>query len=736
MKKPIPHSLCAFACVLFSLLVPAALSAAPPQDGKSLILRKASAPIAIDGYIDPLWSEADSVSDFVQHEPYHGKLPSMKTVAKVLTTDHALYCIMLCYDDPKKIQRTKGLLDQGGGDIVSLMLDTFDDRRTAYKFAVTASGVRADCRLLDDARNRDYNWDGVWFSAAKIHSWGFVVEMEIPYRTIQYHERLTEWGLDFDRWNPERTEDIYWCAYEENEGQRISKFGRLMFQDFYPSVKGLNLEIYPVGIAKSTYTGDSNYDFDPNAGLDVFYNPSQRLTFQLTANPDFAQIEADPFSFNISRYESYFEERRPFFTEGNEVFMPSGKERSSGFYSPLELFYSRRIGKKLSDGTEVPLDLGTRAFGRVGKWEYGGFLAATAKTDYLAEGTPVTEPQALFSSLRFKRQILNNSSVGLLYVGKNTEDYQTGVVDIDGAFRSTNTQLAYQLAGSYMNEEGDLASSAGFKMSTQKWLLAVRSKYIGQNFDVNQVGFVPWRGTAELTAIGGPVRYFDTGAIREVLVYFGGSANYEKVDAYTDQSAIIGINMQFRRNVGYEISVSGGRAKDQDRLYDSWEVDYSGWCGYSPKWDANLYGGVSKTYNFRRDYLGLFSWTGAEFEWRALPELELGASAEAYVEWNPSNDLEDITFNSRPYFSLTPVNNLNIRMYLDNVWVHSTGQVEQIIGGLLFSYNFRPKSWIYFAVNELRDRSEEFDEFDNPVPPTLHVAARAAVFKVKYLFYF
>jgi len=720
---------------IFMILAPG-LSRVSADAGKTLTLRKIQSAIVVDGAVDPLWSHADSVSDFVQFQPYHGKDPSMRTVAKVLSTDRSLYCIMLCYDEPKNIQRTKGMLDDSGGDIVSLMIDTFDDKRTAYKFAITASGVRADCRLLDDARNRDYNWDGVWFSAARICDWGFVVEMEIPYRSIQYHEGLKEWGLDFDRWNPSRNEDIYWCAYAENEGQRISKFGRLAFGDFYPSVKGLNLEVYPVGIVKTEYTGDSNYDSDLNAGVDLFYNPSQRLTFQLTANPDFAQIEADPYSFNISRYESYFDERRPFFTEGSEVFMPSGRERSSGFYQPLELFYSRRIGKKLPDGGEVPLLLGTRAFGRVSDWEYGGFLAATGEKDYVSGGQKFTEPQALFSSLRMKRQILGNSSIGLLYVGKSTEYENSGVVDVDGAFRAANWQLAYQLARSYRGSEGDFASSTGFKLSKKKWMVAVRSRYVGEDFDANAVGYVPWKGTAELTALGGPVWYFDTGYVRQILIYAGGIAMYEKLDEYTDRIGALGINMQFRNNWGYEVSTSIGRAKDQEREYDSYEIDYSSWFSMSPRWNASLYGGVARTYNFSRDYLGFYSWTNCDLEWRAVDMLKLGTSIGAFVEGDPDNRLEDVTFNSRPYFSLTPVNNLNIRAYLDNVFVRSAGNVQQLIGGLLFSYNFRPKSWIYFAVNEIHDRSDEFDGVGTLMPNRLHLTDRAAVLKLKYLFYF
>jgi Domain of unknown function (DUF5916)/Carbohydrate family 9 binding domain-like len=721
------------------VLCPAAPSFAAPENGKTLALVKVESPVVVDGAIDAVWSRADSADDFVQFEPYHGKDPSVRTVAKLLTTDRALYCIMLCYDERKNIQRTKGMLDEAGGDIVSLMIDTFDDKRTAYKFAVTASGARADCRLLDDSRNRDYAWDGVWFSAARIYDWGFVVEMEIPYRSIQYADGLSSWGLDFDRWNPARTEDIYWNAYEENEGQRISKFGRLAFGDFYPSVRGLNLEIYPVGIAKAEYVGDSEdseYDLSPNAGVDVFYNPSQRLTFQLTANPDFAQIEADPFDFNISRYESRFEERRPFFTEGSEVFTPSGEEQGSGFYQPLELFYSRRIGKKLPDGSEVPLLLGTRAFGRLGGYEYGGFVAATDETDYMVDGRNLTEAAALFGSARLKRQLFENSSAGLLYVGKFDERENTGVVDLDGAFRGADWQLSYQFARSYRGSNGDFAHSSSLKIIKPKWIIAVRDKYIGDGFDVSQVGFVPWQGTAEFTAIGGPRWYFEKGAVQEVLLYTGGSTYWEKVDDYVDLTGTVGINMQFRRNWGYELSFSGGRSKDAGVEYDAWETDLSGWIGISPKWEAQFFGAFSRTYNFPREYLAYFSAAEGEIEWRALDELEIGTSIGAFVEWNPDDRIEDVTFNSRPYVTLTPVNNLSVRAYLDNVYVRSTGDVQQLIGGLLFSYNFSPKSWIYFAVNEIRDRSDEYGPGGTLLPNTLHLAERAAVLKLKYLFYF
>lgn len=706
------------------------------QSKKQLELRKTEKEIKIDGIIDETWSEADSAVGFFQMQPYYAADPANPTIAKVLATDESLYCLIVCYDDLENIQIQKGIHDNFSGDAVSLMLDTFGDNTTAYKFVVSASGVKSDCRLLDDARNRDYNWDGVWFAESKVYDWGFVVEMEIPYKTIQYDEALTNWGLDFDRWNPKRSEDLYWCEYDQSEGQRISKFGRLNLGDFKPTITGANLEVYPVAISKMNYNENEEYDFEANAGLDLFYNPSQKLKYQLTVNPDFAQIEADPFDFNISRYESYFSEKRPFFTEGNEVFMASGKERGSGFYSPMELFYSRRIGKKLPDGSEVPLILGTKAFGRLNGIEYGGLLAVTGEESYSDEDGKYKEQQAYFGVARIKTQIMENSSIGLLFVGKHDKDNDYGVLDIDGAFRGSDWQLAYQLAGSQSGDKTGFALSAGYRSVTDNWIMLGKTRHVGEDFDVDQIGFVPWQGTTSFTYLTGPRWLYDTGALRQFMIYGGVSLDHEKADEYTDHSGVLGFNFQFRRNWGMEINLSGGSSKDSDVKYDSYSVNLSSWYNIDPDWSGNLYGGFERTYNFSREYLAYYSWLGISYSWQALTTLRLGTSYDMFIEGNPDNEVEDITYNARPYISLTPINNMNMRLYVDNVFVRSTDKLERVIVGFLFSYNFSPKSWIYLAVNELQDRSEEYDAQGNPLPRRMHVRDRAGVFKINYLYYF
>ena len=723
--------------ILLGLLITYATSAQSSENWeKKFHLKQTDSTIEIDGLIDQAWNDADSITDFFQLQPFYNQPPSVKTVVKVLTTKDALYSLFICYQKKENLQASSGLLDDFTGDGVSIMLDTFNDKQTAYKFAVSASGVRMDSRMLDDARNKDYSWDGIWFADSKIYKWGYIVEIKIPYKSIKYNKDLSEWGLDFDRWMPVNGEDLYWCEYEQNEGQRISKFGKLIFENFKPSTQGLNLEIYPVGITNATYLQNNKYDINPDFGLDVFYNPSLKLTFQLTANPDFAQIEADPFDFNITRYESYYSEKRPFFTEGSEIFLPSGRQQSTSFYKPLELFYSRRIGKSLPDGQVVPLIFGTKAFGRIDEWDYGGFVTLTDQIDYLNDGEKQTEPKALFVSGRAKKRILTNSSIGFLLVGKQTKDNTFGVINIDGAFRESDWQIAYQLARSFENFKSDYAASAGFTMNSPSWLSYARIRAVGKNFNINEVGFVPWKGTVELVSIIGPIWYFDKGYIQRILIYAGPYLGYEDVDSYTDNGMLLGLNMQLRDNWGYEISFSLKKSKDEVVLYNYYDITLNSWFNISTKWSGNFFSGYSKSYNFSRKYLAFYSWIGADFSWRPLNILELGSSYDMFIEGNPDGKIEATTYNARPYFSITPINNLNLRLYVDNVYSSESRKIESIIAGFLFSWNFLPKSWVYFAINDYYDRSNEYDPSGNLLSNRIHVTDRAAVLKLKYLYYF
>ncbi len=416
--------------------------------------------------------------------------------------------------------------------------------------------------------------------------------------------------------------------------------------------------------------------------------------------------------------------------------MAAGRERNSGFYRPLELFYSRRIGRFVGSGELVPLNVGAKSFGRLGPWEYGAFVARTGSVNYDDEGELVHEPAAVFTSARVKKQVLDNSSVGILFVGKHTSAGLDGVINIDGAFRSSSYQLAYQIARSINNTKGDFGGSAGFRMFTKDYGILVRSRVIGNEFDVDQVGYVPWKGTANLAALGGPMWYFDSGSIRSVFQYSGFFVDYEHEDLFTDWGGAVGLNVQFRSDWGFETSFSLGRNNDNGVKYTGYEFDFSTWFSISPRWHANVWGGYAHVYNFSREYLGHYTWLGSYAEWKLLDVLEIGTTYDMYVEGKPDGGIEDITYNARPFFSFTPVNNLNLRVYVDNLFLRSSDQVERIIVGFLFSYSFLPKSWVYLALNEVQERRDIVNGVGTTVGRKMEVAGRAAVVKIKYLYYF
>ena len=324
----------------------------------------------------------------------------------------------------------------------------------------------------------------------------------------------------------------------------------------------------------------------------------------------------------------------------------------------------------------------------------------------------------------------------MLYVGKFSNGNHNGVLDIDGAIRESNWQIAYQFAGSFNNESNGFAASLGFNKFHDDYIVLSRVRHIGKGFDADEIGFVPWKGTTESTVLAGPRWFYENGILRQLLIYAGPSLYNELEDNYTDVSGVFGFNMGFRDNWGYEVTLSYGKSKDSGIYYDGYNINFSSWFNINPSWNGKPDAGYEKTDNFARDYLGYFSWLGASYNHQIIETVRAGTSFDMYLEINPNKNIEDITYNARPFVSITPINDLNMRIYVDNVFVKSTDRMERIILGFLFSYNFLPKSWIYFAYNEIQDRSDEYSSSGNLLPNRMHLVNRAAVFKVKYLYYF
>ncbi|MGC9337790.1 MAG: carbohydrate binding family 9 domain-containing protein, partial [Candidatus Cloacimonadia bacterium] len=272
----------------------------------SIKVHKIYTPPIIDGNLESIWTYGDSIITFTQWSPHEGQESTESTKVYIVYDEENIYIAFRCVDSqPDEMSINIVPRDcPSSGDIIWIMLDTFGDKNTAYEFGVNAAGVPIDDKLSDDGRVTDVTWDGVWYSATQITDYGYNVEMKIPFKTLRFKPGLTEWGINFFRYISRKNETDTWAPIRQSEGLRVSRCGIL--KGIHPGKQGLHLEVYPVALGRYE-TGKTS----PEIGLDLNWSlPSSY--FAITTYPDFAQIEADPYTINLSKYELYFDERRPF----------------------------------------------------------------------------------------------------------------------------------------------------------------------------------------------------------------------------------------------------------------------------------------------------------------------------------------------------------------------------------------------------------------------------------------
>ncbi len=324
-------------------------SAAPPAPAskQALAVRLTGAPPRVDGRLDEeVWRQGRPITDFIQKEPVEGAVPRERTEVVILYDDTYLYVgLRMFADDPAAIQRNVSRRDVAGGqsEHIWVSFDTYHDRRTAYSFGVTAAGGRIDWyHPRDDETDIDQSYDPVWEAHAVVDSLGWTAEMRIPFSQLRFNAGDEQvWGLNIDRWIPSRNEDDFWIPVPRNVSAWSSRMGELRgIRGIRPSSR---VELLPYAASNATVTSgaDPNNPFNPDgrtgeirAGGDLKMGLGPSMTLQATVNPDFGQVEGDPAVVNLSAFEVFFDERRPFFTEGSQLLRGSGPA----------YFYSRRIG--------------------------------------------------------------------------------------------------------------------------------------------------------------------------------------------------------------------------------------------------------------------------------------------------------------------------------------------------------------------------------------------------------
>lgn len=289
----------------------------------------------IDGKLnDECWQKTGTWDgDFIQQQPHQAKEPSQKTDIKILYDDNYLYFAIKCYDnEPDKIAPILGRRDENNGDMAGIALDSYNDKQTAFEFNVTAAGQKVDLMHLGEY-GWDFNWDAVWDGKSSVGDSAWYAEMRVPFTQLRFADKEEHvWGMHIWRWIYRLKEEDQWKLIPIDAPAMVYIFGELRGIKDIPYKR--NFEVMPY--AKAKYIPDANNNQRFGAGLDGKIGVTSDFTLDYTFNPDFGQVEADPSVLNLTSYEVFYDEKRPFFLEGNSIL-------NYGAGSDL-MFYSRRIG--------------------------------------------------------------------------------------------------------------------------------------------------------------------------------------------------------------------------------------------------------------------------------------------------------------------------------------------------------------------------------------------------------
>ena len=472
-------------------------------------MRITSAPPQLDGVLDDdIWKNAPVHDGFRQRDPDEAEPETERTTFQIAYDDEALYFAIMCYDnEPDKIVSRLVRRDTDiEADRVTLSLAPHPNRQRGFWFTAYSSGSVTDGTVTDEYNPPfDDTWDGVWDVKPRIHDNGWVAEYKIPFHILRFSPKDEyTWGLQVERYISRKKELNHWRLVKRDAASWVVRFGDLTgIKNIHPS---RHIEIVPYAMGRTRF--DDGADLWGSVGADVRYGITSGITLDATINPDFGQVEADPATLNLSAYEDYFRERRPFFVKDSTAFV----------HADYSFFYSRRIGRRPGhfsipdDATELSRPESTTILGAakvVGRTEGGtsfGIVEAVTAPEYAKirqkeeEREHLIEPLTNYFVGRLKQSVLKgNSTVGLLTTAVNRWDSNSAYVgEIDWDLRFADDM--YQITGTLgASQAGELeARKSGYVALIEfdkrgGWLRGeTYVEAFSPDFEINDLGF-RWR---------------------------------------------------------------------------------------------------------------------------------------------------------------------------------------------------------------------------------------------------
>jgi hypothetical protein len=425
---------------------------------------EAKSPPVIDGSdADAAWANAKPITAFRMFQPTEDGEPRFKTEARVVNDASNIYVFVRAFDPhPDSIISLLSRRDvKTQSDQIKIMLDSYHDRRSAYEFAVNPAGVKRDYYLYQDTQE-DASWDAVWDVATRIDSLGWTAEFRIPVSQLRYPKAASNtFGIMIMRDIARYDERFSWPVYRTTKSGVASQFGEIT------GLAGLGsphrIELIPYAVTKNVSALDANgfgRRQDQSLGADLKYGLSSNLTLDATINPDFGQVEADPAVLNLTAFESFFEERRPFFVEGSGIFQFDNNS--------VQLFYPRRIGSspKLAGLVDDPFALipssttilgAAKLTGQLSSGTSLGTIAAVTQRETV--GATVIEPRTEYGVARASHDFRKgDSGIGVMVTGVNRELDDAS----DDFLRRSATVAGIDLRHRFADRKYSLTSSFAF----------------------------------------------------------------------------------------------------------------------------------------------------------------------------------------------------------------------------------------------------------------------------------
>ncbi|MBI4164867.1 MAG: carbohydrate binding family 9 domain-containing protein [Acidobacteria bacterium] len=501
--------------MLIPSLVP--LSAQIPQVEamRTVKAHRLSAPPLLDGRVDESWMAYEPAANFVQQLPQEGHPASEPTEVRIGYTREALYFAVICFDsDPAAIRSTQGRRDGAleQTDAFQILIDTYNDDQNGYIFATTAAGIEYDAQIVRGGQTRqiggppragqssgsgtagaqsggissfNLNWDGVWRVKTQITERGWEAEFEIPLKTLRFESGGNQaWGVNFMRNLRRMNEQSFWSPVPRAfDIQRVSLAGEMRGVEA-KFRRSLQIVPFIMGGVQQDYTHDPAVKkYTPEVGFDAKYTLTSSLTLDFTLNTDFAQVEVDEEQVNLTRFDLFFPEKRPFFLENSGYF-------TVGTPQEVEMFFSRRIGID-STGAQIPIVGGVRLSGKQGRYNIGFLNMQT-------ESVLGVAPSNNFTVARLSREFGQRSSVGILAINKSPTgsradlypSNQTYGVDANIGLGNRFTWFNYAGRTQTPGRTGnDYAASSSGLYNTDLWRIEGGYTQVGNDFNP-EVGFV------------------------------------------------------------------------------------------------------------------------------------------------------------------------------------------------------------------------------------------------------